>query len=260
MHFIILVDTHCHINSEEFSHNLLEVLSRALHSGVRRILVVGADVESSRKAILLTRQNSGVQLNASVGIHPHDSVDLTEMSKRAVLQMAKDRAVLAIGETGLDYHYEHSPRKEQKESFLWHLKLAHEVRKPVIVHVREAYPDTIDMLSFLKDPVRGVIHCFSGTWEDARKFLDMGFFLSFAGPVTFRKNDELREIVRKIPINRILCETDAPFLAPHPKRGTTNEPSYVKYVYEVIAQVKGITTEDLSKQVWLNSCELFGWE
>jgi len=223
-------------------------------------MVVGADVESSRQAILMTRQHRGVKLTASVGMHPHDSADLNEMSQMAISQMARESVVLAIGETGLDYYYEHSPKKEQMDSFLWHLNLAIDARKPVIVHVRDAYPDTIDILSSFKDNVRGVIHCFSGTLEDARKFLDMGFFLSFAGPVTFRKNEELREIVREMPVNRLLCETDAPFLSPHPKRGKVNEPSYVEYVYRVIAQARGLATEDLSKQVWINSCDLFGWE
>lgn len=223
-------------------------------------MIVGADVESSRQAIHMARQHSVVPLNASVGIHPHDSVKLNEISKTYISEMAMEDVVLAIGETGLDYYYEHSPRKIQKESFMWHMTLANKVNKPVIVHVRDAYQDTIDMLSSFKENIRGVIHCFSGTWEDARKFLDMGFFISFAGPVTFRKNDELREIVRKIPGNRILCETDAPFLSPHPKRGKLNEPSYVEYVYAVIAKVRELTTEDLTKQIWINSCELFGWE
>lgn len=257
---IFLVDTHSHLNSEDFSGILPEVILRAVNADVRNIMVVGADLPSSIRAMEMTGSFSGVQLYPAVGIHPHDSSDLDDKTKVLISQMAGHGSVLAVGETGLDYFYDHSPRSIQRASFQWHLELAYELGKPVIVHVRDAYSDTLDILSSMSARPPGVIHCFSGSLEDAETFLEMGYFLSFAGPVTFKKNDALREVAKRIPIDRILCETDSPYLAPHPMRGKPNEPSYVRYVYERMAAIKEMTIESFSRQIWVNSCRLFNWE
>lgn len=254
------IDAHCHLNMPEFAKDLDEVIQRAQEAEVQRFLVVGFDEPSNPEAIRLAEERAALGLFASVGIHPHEASTVKQGLPASLKELASHSRVLAIGETGLDYFYDHSPRSVQKEAFVEHIDWARKVRKPLIVHIRDAYAEALDLLRIEgADLCGGVIHCFSGTWEDAVKAMDLGFYISFAGPVTYPRNEELRDVASRIPLDRILCETDSPFLSPQGYRGKRNEPAYVKWVYETLAQVRGQTMEELSEAVWINADRLFGW-
>jgi TatD DNase family protein len=168
--------------------------------------------------------------------------------------------VVAIGETGLDFHYDPSPRNLQRDCFRQHIDLAINSGKPLVVHVREAYDEALDVLRRENaDRCGGVIHCFAGEWRHAVEALDLGFYVSFAGPVTYPRSTGLREVAAKIPMDRLLCETDSPYLAPQPWRGKSNQPAYVAAVYETVAATRGIPIEELAEEVWRNAARLFGW-
>lgn len=254
------VDTHCHLNDEDFKSDLVEVLSRAKAENIARMMVVGTDEPSSTRAVELAVNYSHFGLYASVGVHPHDSITIKDGVPEWVYSLSSDPVVRAIGETGLDYYYDHSPRDMQKIAFAWHIDLARKLNKPLIVHIREAYEDSMNILK--TEEARecgGVIHCFSGSWKNAVTALDMGFYISFAGPLTYPRNHELRDVASRIPLERLLCETDSPYLAPQGKRGKRNEPAYVGNVFELIADLRGLDMEILKEAVWDNSCKVFKW-
>lgn len=255
------VDTHCHLNSEDYKEDLSLVVDRAVESGLRRMLVVGGDIPSSKEAVHLAEKYSAQGLFAAIGVHPHDASTISWGIPEELKSLACHPRVLAIGESGLDYFYDYSPRDIQQQVLLWHIQWAKEVDKPLILHVRDAFQDLFATLdrsgnSFFK----GVIHCFSGNMEDGKRALDMGFYLSFAGPVTYKRNHILREVAASMPLDRLLCETDAPWLAPQHHRGKRNEPSFVTEVYDVVAEVRGISVEELKRVVWRNAYSLFQWE
>ncbi|WP_029166017.1 TatD family hydrolase [Aminiphilus circumscriptus] len=261
MHKDSLADTHCHLDMEQFGEDLETVLDRAAEAGLRRLLVVGADETSSFVAHRLALDYAARGVFAAVGVHPHDASTAAEGLSAELRDLANAPCVAAIGETGLDYHYDHSPRDVQRRVFADHVAWAVEAEKPLVVHIREAYGDALALLRTEgASRCGGVIHCFSGTWEDAKAALDLGFYVSFAGPVTFPRSTELREISGRIPADRILCETDAPYLAPQPFRGRRNEPAYVRFVYETIADVRKTTFEALAEQIWKNAETLFRWK
>ena len=260
-----LIDSHCHLSREEYGSDLEAVMERAASCGLRRLLVVGADIPSSRSACQVAEAHRADGVFAAVGVHPHSASSVACSSEEArlpeeLLALADAPRVVAIGETGLDYHYDHSPREVQRSSFREHIRWARRVGKPLVIHGRESYAD---LLSILRDEegygMPAVVHCFSGTEEDAEAFLSMGFFLSFAGPLTFRKNEALRQLFRALPGDRILLETDAPYLAPHPLRGRRNEPSFIGAIYSVAAEVRGTTVEALARQIRENAARLFLW-
>lgn len=256
-----LVDTHCHLNSEDYNSDMEQVIQRAYDQGLRRMLVVAGDIPTSQWAIDLAEQYQSYGLFAAVGVHPHDSSTIKEGIPQELFSMAQHPKVLAIGESGLDYFYDLSPREIQKQSLLWHIELAEKVNKPLILHVRDAFDDLFDVLDESgRSHFYGVIHCFSGDTEEAQRALELGFYLSFAGPVTYKKNQELRDIVAAIPIERLLCETDSPWLAPQHHRGKRNEPAYVSEVYDMVAKCRKIDIEELKSILWRNSCALLGWE
>lgn len=252
-----LFDSHCHLNMREYRGRVEEVLERADSRGVKRLLVVGFDLASSREAARLAEIYP--QIYASVGVHPHDARLFPDGPGEGIGSLCASSRVVAVGETGLDYHYDNSPREVQREVFRAHIALARRVNKPLVVHVREAYPDALSILLEERAfEVGGVAHCFSGSREEAFAFLDMGFYISFAGPITYPKAHGLREVFKALPIDRVLAETDSPYLAPQPLRGRRNEPSNLVYVVEEMAKVRGLSFEEMAQVLWDNSHRAFG--
>ncbi len=251
------IDTHCHLNMPHFSKDRDKVIKRAFSKGVKVIINIGYDEPSSFDAFMMAKENKG--LYAVVGVHPHDSKSYPQGLTEEMINLLDSELVVAVGETGLDYHYDNSPRDIQKEVFIKHIDVAKRKKKPIVVHIREAYKDAIYILKSEKAyEVGGVIHCFSGDYEDAKRCIDMGFYISFAGPLTYPKANKLREIAVKLPVDRILCETDAPYLTPQVYRGKRNEPAYVVFVVEKLSELKGIPKEDLAQIVFKNAISCFG--
>jgi TatD DNase family protein len=253
----MLIDTHAHLDMREFNDDREDVIKRAREAGVEYIITIGTTVESSRDAVLLAEKHDFIY--AAIGIHPHEVKDILHPAYDIIRHFAQHKKVVAYGEIGLDYHYEHSPRSDQKRKFRDMLREARELDLPVIIHDREAHEDTLQILSEEWSPdLGGVMHCFSGDLEMAKKLIDMGFSLSVAGPVTFPKAEALREVVRQIPIEHMLIETDSPYLAPQPVRGKRNEPAFVRYTAEAVAKIKGLSYDDVTRITGFNAMQLFG--
>lgn len=252
----MLIDTHAHLDMEQFAHDLDEVLDRASGSGVRYIITIGSNLSSSRKAAELAGRREALYF--APGFHPHDVKDVAEGDYETLKALALTPKAVAVGETGLDYHYDLSPRRAQREHFARHIRLAREVGRPLIVHSREAEADTMDILRAEgADAAGGTLHCFSGGYEMARKALDMGLYLSVGGSLTFKKSDALRDVIRKVPIEKLLLETDCPYLAPQPVRGKRNEPGYIGHVAGTLAAVKGLSLDDVERITSFNAMTLF---
>ena len=249
----MLVDSHAHLDDPAFEPDLAAVLDRARESGVGRIVTIGTGLESSRRAKAIAEAHENIWF--SPGIHPHEADNPGPVDDLRALA-AHPRAV-AVGETGLDYVKNYSSVPNQKALFVRHLEIAIEADKPVSIHCREAHPDAYAILR-AHAPLRGVIHCFSGTWEDAERYLGLNFYLSIAGPVTYPNAKELREVARQIPLDRLMIETDCPLLPPQKFRGKRNEPSYVRYAAAEIANAHGVTIDELSTATSRNACGLFG--
>ncbi|MDE0291980.1 MAG: TatD family hydrolase [Candidatus Dadabacteria bacterium] len=249
----MLVDSHAHLLSIE---DPVGAVSKAAAEGVGKIISIGTGIESSLATIEFSRKYRGVYV--SVGIHPHSASSFNEEVMREFEGMAEDPKVVAIGETGLDYHYMNSPREDQIRSFEAHMGLARRRNLPFVVHVRDAEDELLSMLRGADlGPVPGVIHCFSGDYETAKKYLDLGFFISFSGIVTFKRAEEVRDAAARIPIERLLYETDSPYLAPVPQRGKPNEPCNVVYVARLISKLRGLSLEEFTQIVFENVTELF---
>ena len=254
----MLVDSHAHIQGPEFAADLHDVIERANAAGVEKIVVVGGagELSSNEAAIAIAHSFSG--LFASVGMHPHDAKDVSEEDFRRLKDLTADPKVVAVGETGLDFYYNHSPRQIQIELFCRFIHMARETGLPLVVHNREAQREVVELLRREgKGDLRGVVHCFTGNYEGAREILDLGFYLSFTGIITFKNADPLREVVRKLPLDRIFVETDSPYLAPVPHRGKRNEPAFVRYVAEALAQVKGLSLQEVAQATTDNARKLF---
>jgi len=251
-----LTDTHAHLDFPQFDGDREEVIERALAAGVRRIINVGADLASSRRAVALAEAHPPIY--AAVGVHPHDAKTLTDEALAELLGLARHPKVVAIGEIGLDFYRDLSPREAQRQAFERQLALARELGLPVIVHDRNAHAEVMDVLR--RRGLRGVLHCFSGDLEMARQAIEMGFYISVAGPATFKNAKRLPEIVRQLPLERLLIETDCPYLAPHPHRGRRNEPAYVRLVAEAVADIKGLPLEEVARVTTANARALFGLE
>ncbi len=253
-----LIDTHCHIQTAEFDEDRDEVLARAREAGVDTVIVVGGagDLSTNDLAVRLAEEHEG--LYATVGMHPHDAKDVAAEDMDRLRGVAGHPKVVAIGETGLDFHYDHSPRDVQREMFERFVALAMETRLPIVVHNRESDREVAETLRERGGGrLEGVIHCFTSDAEAARTFLDLGFYLSFSGIVTFKNAEALRDIARWVPLDRLLIETDAPFLAPVPKRGRRNEPAYVAFVAETLARVRGVEVEEIACTASRNARTLF---
>jgi TatD DNase family protein len=250
----VLVDTHCHLDMHE---DLDGVLARMAESGVGRAVTIGVDLASSEWAATAAR--SRPELWGTVGLHPHDAKDRTDELMGRLAELAADDRVVAIGEAGLDYHYDNSPRDVQRDVFAEQIRLAHRIGKALVIHSRDAWDDTFAILEREGVPERTVFHCWSGDVTNAHRAVTLGAILSFSGTVTFAKAHDLREAASATPLDRIVVETDAPFLTPHPFRGKRNEPAYVRHVAEKIAEVKGADVEEIEEATTLNASRLFGW-
>ena len=251
----MLADSHAHIDDERFDADREEVVARALAAGVSLIVNIGADMASSARSVALAEKYPGIY--AAVGMHPHDSQDMKENDYRQLEQWANHPKVVAIGEIGLDYHYDLSPRPVQKEVFLRQLDVARKTGKPFIIHEREAHADMLDIIRYAARGLNGVFHCFSGSVETAREYLKMGFYISVAGPVTFPKSVKTKEVAKAVPLDRLLVETDSPYLTPQPFRGKRNEPAYVRLVAEEIANLRDISLAELAETTTANVRRLF---
>jgi TatD DNase family protein len=253
----MLIDTHAHLEMREFNDDREDVIKRAREAGVEYIITIGTTIESSRDAVLLAEKYDFIY--AAIGIHPHEVKDILHPTYEILRHFAQHKKVVAYGEIGLDYHYEHSPRTDQKRKFRDMLREARELDLPVIVHDRDAHDDTLQILSEEWSPdLGGVLHCFSGDAAMAKRAIEMGFSLSIAGPVTFPKAESLREVVKQIPIEHLLIETDSPYLAPQPVRGRRNEPAFVRHTAEAIAALKGLSVDDVARITSFNAMQLFG--
>jgi len=248
---IELVDTHAHLNLiDSYKKDLEEVIQRAKEAGVSKIINVGIDLKTSIRALELAYQYQG--LYATAGIHPHEVRKVTEETYATLRALLQDQKMIAVGEIGLDYAKEYSPRAQQQEHFLRQLALAKELKLPVVIHSRDASPDIMDLLK-QELPEKFVFHCYAGSVEEAREILDLGGYISITGIVTFPKAENIRRIVRFVPLNRLMVETDCPFLTPVPHRGKRNEPAFVKFVAEAVAQIKGISLEECARQTTENA-------
>jgi len=252
----MLFDTHAHYYDPEFNNDIEDAIARARNNGVEYIITASCDVASCVENVTLTQKYD--IFYAAVGIHPHDAGDQSDDVIMAIEEFASYPKVVAIGEIGLDYFYDNSPRDRQKEWFAKQISLARKLKLPVIVHDRDAHEDTLSILKSenAKD-AGGVLHCFSGSVEMARQVLDLGFMISVAGPVTFKNAKKLPEVVKFIPDDMLLIETDSPYLTPEPYRGTRNESAYVRLVAEKIAEIKDRPIEYIEQTTTANAMRLF---
>ena len=254
-----LIDTHAHLDDPKFESDRDEAIKRAKDAGLENIITVGTWQKGHDLKPVIELAERYDFVYAVLGVHPHDAGDAGEDAFNEIKELSAHSKVIAIGETGLDYHYEHSPKNIQKTVFIKHIQLAREINLPLTIHSREAQDDTLDILK--EEGVRdigGVLHCFSGSYEMAKKCLDMGLYLSFTGVVTFPKASNIHEIARKIPIEKLLVETDCPYFAPEPHRGKRNEPSFIVETAKKIAEVKGLSYADVARITTLNAKALFG--
>ncbi|MCF6411934.1 TatD family hydrolase [Pseudalkalibacillus salsuginis] len=253
----MLFDTHAHLNAVQFDEDREEVIQRALDEGVSHIVVVGFDRETIKGALDLAEGYDFIY--AAVGWHPVDAIDMAEQDLKWIEELASHPKVVALGEMGLDYHWDKSPKDIQMEVFRKQIRLAKKVDLPIVIHNREATEDVVRILEEENaEEVGGIMHCYSGSLEIAKKCMDMNFYISFGGPVTFKNAKKPKEVAAEIPMDRILIETDCPFLSPHPLRGKRNESSYVKYIAAQIAELKGMSVEEIAEKTSDNAFRLFG--
>jgi TatD DNase family protein len=252
----MFIDSHVHLDDKKYSHDREEVIQRAWEQDLDLIINVGESVGSSLKTIELAEKHPYIY--ASVGIHPHHAQEIREHDIAKIKELSQKEKVIAIGEIGLDYYYDFSPREAQLDLFLKQLALAKDLSLPIIVHNRESDNDCLAGFQRLfSSKVKGCMHCFSGDKEFALNCLDLGLYISFAGQITFPKADNLREVVKIVPLEKMLIETDSPYLAPQIKRGKRNEPAYVQYVAEKIAEIKNVTLEEVAETTSQNTKTLF---
>ena len=255
-----MIDSHCHLDNPQFDPDREAVIDRALAAGVERMVVIGTgdgppDLEAG---IRLADRHQPIY--ATVGVHPHDASKAVPETYARLKELLQHPKVVALGEIGLDYHYDHSPREVQREAFLEQMRIAADARKPIVIHTREAWEDTLALLEQYWKPtgLGGIMHCFSGGPDQAARCLDLGFHLSFGGIVTFPKSADIQEAARRAPADRLLIETDAPYLAPVPHRGKRNEPAFVAETARKLAQLRGVTPEEIAQTTTDNFLKLLG--
>jgi TatD DNase family protein len=269
---VALVDSHAHLDSPRYDADREELLQRAWQQGVHTVLSIGIGdgPETMQRALELSRNYAGKpgipRILATAGIHPHEArlADQAALAKLEDLLASPD--VLAVGEIGLDYYYDHSPRPQQRQAFAQQMELAAAKRRPIIIHCRpseggtDAWDDTLEMIEahWAQTNLGGILHCFTGEWEHARRALDRGFLISFAGNITFPRAEKIREVAARVPLDRMLIETDAPFLAPLPHRGKRNEPAWVGRVADKLGEVCGVPGEQIASGTANNFFRFFG--
>lgn len=252
----MLIDTHVHLNAEQYEEDVVEVIESARRAGVNRMVVVGFDTPTIERAIELAETYSFIY--AVIGWHPVDAIDCTQKELDWIESLASHPKVVGIGEMGLDYYWDKSPREVQQQLFRKQIQLAKRVNLPIVIHNREA---TADVVRILKEEeaatVGGIMHCFTGSVEVARECIAMNFLISLGGPVTFKNAKQPKKVAEEIELEHLLVETDAPYLTPHPYRGKRNEPKHVVLVAEEIATLKGISYEEVAKQTTRNAEKIF---
>lgn len=243
----MLFDTHAHLDSPKFDSDRDDVISRAQAAGIDTIVNIGFNRETIPSTIALAEKYEFIY--AAVGWHPTDAIDMNlEEDLAWIEKLCSHPKVVAIGEIGLDYYWDTSPKEIQHTVFREQIRLARRLNKPIIIHNRDAHEDILRLLREEKaSEVGGIMHCFSGSWETAQQCLDLNFYISFGGPVTYKNAKVPKEVLERVPLDRLLLETDAPYLTPHPHRGKRNESAYVRFVAEQAAQIKGVTLEEISK-------------
>ena len=253
----MLFDSHCHLEDERFTGEVDAVLERMRAAGVGRCILAGSDLDTSARIAGLTNAHPNVY--GVVGVHPHEAKTWMEDTLPRLTEMLAQTRIVGIGEIGLDYHYDLSPRAVQREVFVRQLEFAYEQKVPAVFHVREAHGEVTEIFRERKNRLPGgVLHCFTCSAESAREYLTMGFYISFSGSVTFKNAHHLQEAARYVPLDRLLVETDSPYLAPVPMRGQRNEPAYVRYVAQTVAEIKGVPLETLIDQTTANVETLYG--
>ncbi len=251
-------DTHCHLADPRLKGDVDAVLERARAAGLRFVVSVGAigPIENDRATVAIAERHADVF--AAVGVHPHDARDATPERLAALRELARSSKVVAIGESGLDFHYTNSPREQQEQSLRMHLALARELDLPIVIHCRDAERRLIEIVRDAGLPPRGgVIHCFTGSADDARALLGLGFAISFSGILTFKNAEQVRDAAKVVPDDRLMVETDAPYLAPEPFRGRRNEPAFVTRTLEVLAEVRATDPHALGERIIENAARLF---
>jgi TatD DNase family protein len=254
---ILLADSHAHLDMPEFAGDQAGVVARALKAGVALIVNVGIGLDHSRQVLATARKFPGVF--ATLGVHPHAAQSLRDGDLEALAGLAADPKVVAVGEIGLDFYRMRSPEKVQRDWFRRQLEWAFGLDKPVVIHTRDATAATREILRENRRCLKsGVMHCFAGSYEEARAFLDLGLYLSFSGTLTYPAAGPLREVAKKLPLDRVLVETDAPYLPPQPWRGKRNEPAYVAATARLLGELHGLSLEETARRTWENTLEIFG--
>lgn len=252
----MLFDTHCHLNDKAYSEDLQATVERARENGTTYMCNVGCDLESSQKAVEIAEKYKNVY--ATIGIHPHDAETFGDEVAATLRKLAYSHKVVAYGEIGLDYYRNLSPNEVQQDALRKQIALARELKLPIIVHDREAHGDILQILQEEKaHELGGIFHCYSGSYEMARTVLKMGFYISIAGPVTFSNSLRLQDVVKLVPLDMMLVETDAPYLTPQAFRGKRNEPAYVRFVAEKIAELKKISFDKVAEQTTANAKKVY---
>lgn len=251
-----LIDTHCHITCDALYERIEEIMENAKHSNVKTMMIICTNFIEYERAVYVKEKCQEFLIKIALGFHPCDLNDVTEQDFQRLETLIQENKIDAVGEIGMDYYWDTVEKNIQKKGFHRQLQLAKKYHKPIIIHMREATKDTLDILSEYA-PLKGIMHCFSGSIETAKQVMQLGLFISFAGPITFKNARGAVEVCADIPIDKLLTETDSPYLTPHPYRGTQNEPKYVTVTFEKICEIKQIAKELLAKQMQENFERLF---
>lgn len=253
-----LFDSHAHLNDEAFNYDRKKIIESLSDNNVAYVINPSADMETSRSGVELGNKYENIY--TAIGVHPHEAKDFTKEDLLELEKLSENKKVIAIGEIGLDYHYDNSPRDIQMEVFRKQMNLAYKLNLPVIIHSREATEDTFTILNEFKDKVVGIIHCYTGSIEMANRYIKLGYYISIAGPVTFKNARVVKQMATEISLDRLLIETDSPYMTPTPFRGKRNEPKYVKYVAEEIAKLKNMDVDELIEITRQNTVDILNIE